>query len=652
MWFSNPLGMWFSNSSGSIGGVSSSLPHAYSLLWSPARFFDHAYWERDTAQETLDPRWRYVEDKLNGARLRHLEYLRSESLRLRAATDIDTLSALLIGRIEFRYTPERPEVQAIFERIWHDEVAALTTIAVRDYLVAGVGGLALTPLGVSALRPELTIAYPNWHHFEWIARLVIIPEHYLEHVLGKKGLSLYRKYQAGRAALRNQDEKEPTNELPSGLPCIEIYDGYKLSYYVNGRLIQTHELGGRYNYFLLVGEERTVDEDYVKMISSGMTASYPHFTSFADYMGLQRIQSYPEDWTENGIELPIGMLERCVRSVYRGYNLYEAHEKLVESILKEALKGRWAFYRFDAFDTESLAFQEFESIFNAIGYHWEDVAKNAPPVQFAGGVTLQDVQIGLRELEQIITSVTGVSPYMLGVVGVTRVASEVVASQQHTNVKLSVQQEKVAQMLARFTRAYQFYLMSLPEEYQRVYMEPVDKPDGLRYVRVGPINKNGFVLPLVEEFDYLDFFSQCRIELAYTGQLSLNERRQNYMQAIQLLGSMLQILMQMGASYQLEPIIDRLLKDFGVDLREVKAPRAHEAEVASSFPTKADGSVLLGSPAIPGETPAGVGLSPDLVLPLLQSGAIPEDALAQYLSPEATQALESLVGNDTLDMEG
>jgi hypothetical protein len=53
-----------------------------------------------------------------------------------------------------------------------------------------------------------------------------------------------------------------------------------------------------------------------------------------------------------------------------------------------------------------------------------------------------------------------------------------------------------------------------------------------------------------------------------------------------------------------------------------------------------------------GETHAGVGLSPDLVLPLLQSGAIPEDTLAQYLSPEATQALESLVGSDTLDMEG
>jgi len=649
--------MRFSNPSGGVSGVSSSLPHAYSLLWSPARFFDHAYWERDTAQENLDPRWRYVEDKLSGARLRHLEYLRSESLRLRAATDIDTLGALLTGRIEFRYTPERLEVQAIFERIWHDDVAALAIIAVRDYLVAGVGGLALTPLGISALRPELTVAYPNWHRFEWIARLVIIPEHYLEHVLGKKGLSLYRKYQAGHAARRNQDEKEPVNELPSGLPCIEIYDGYKLFYYVNGRLVQTHELGGRYNYFLLVGEERTVDEDYVNMVSSGMPASYPYFTSFADYMGLQRTQSYPEDWTEDGIELPVGMLERCVRSVYRGYNLYEAHEKLVESILKEALKGRWAFYRFDAFDTESLAFQEFESLFNAIGYNWEDAYKGSP-VTFAGGVNLQELQIGLRELEQIITSVTGVSPYMLGVVGVTRVASEVVASQQHTNVKLSVQQERVAQMLARFVRAYQFYLASLPEQFQRVYLEPIDTDGQLRYIRLGPVNQNTPYLPMIEEVDYLDFFSRCRIDLAYTGQLSLNERRQNYMQAVQLLGSMLQILMQTGSVYRLEPIIDRLLKDFGVDLREVKQSPAPTMAAPTEMMPASDASagVAMSPPADMLGVP--MGLAPEAatnqqvpleaVLQMLSSGAITEDDALSMLSPESIAQLEQMVQSDTL----
>jgi len=643
--------MRFRNATNSVG-VSADMPHAYSLLWSPDDFFAHVYWEQDSKKKAVDPKWRYVEDKLTGTRLQHLEYLRSESLRLRASTDIDTLAALLSGRVEFRYIPEKPEVQAVFERIWHDEVANLVGIAVRDYLVAGVGGLAITPMGVFNIRPELAVAYPNWHRYEWIARLVIVPEQYLETVLGKRGQALYRRYQAGRA-VNASDHDTAATELPIGLPCIEFYDGYTLRYYVNGREVAAHDLGGRYNYFLLLGEERTVNEDYVRTGSTGeLYAAYPHFTSFMNYMDMQRVQSYLQDWTEDGIELPVGMLERCVRSIYRGYNLYEAHEKLVESILKEALKGRWAFYRFDAFDTESVAFQEFESIFNAIGYHWEDNFKGAPPVQFAGGVNLQELQIGLRELEQIITSVTGVSPYMLGVVGVTRVASEVVASQQHTNVKLSVQQEKVAQMLARFTRAYQFYLMSLPDEYQRVYMEPVDQADGLRYVRIGPVNKNGIILPLIEEFDYLDFFSLCRIELAYTGQLSLNERRQNYMQAIQLLGSMLQILMQMGASYQLEPIIDRLLKDFGVDLREVKAsqpPQSSAGSDVSSMTDMIDPSMFVGGSA---PMPSDMGLSPDLVLPLLQSGAVPEDLLAQYLSPEANQALGTLVGNDTLELEG
>jgi hypothetical protein len=427
---------------------------------------------------------------------------------------------------------------------------------------------------------------------------------------------------------------------------MEIYDGYKLSYYVNGQLVQTHELGGRYNYFLLVGEERTVDEDYVRTSSSEMPAAYPHFTSFVDYIGLQRVQSYPEDWTENGIELPVGMLERCVRSVYRGYNLYEAHEKLVESILKEALKGRWAFYRFDAFDTESLAFQEFESIFNAIGYNWEDAYKG-PPVTFAGGVNLQELQIGLRELEQIITSVTGVSPYMLGVVGVTRVASEVVASQQHTNVKLSVQQERVAQMLARFVRAYQFYLASLPEQFQRVYLEPIDIDGQLRYVRLGPVNQNTPYLPMIEEVDYLDFFSRCRIDLAYTGQLSLNERRRNYMQAVQLLGSVLQILMQTGSVYRLEPIIDRLLKDFGVDLREVKQP---SVSVAGVSPVAVSSPVDTHSvpTSLMTETGANQHVPVETVLQMLNSGAITEDDALSMLSPESIAQLEQMVQGDTL----
>ena len=637
--------MRFRNGS-NTSSVSADMPHAYSLLWSPDDFFAHVYWEQDGKEKPVDPKWRYVEDKLTGTRLQHLEYLRGESLRLRAATDIDTLAALLSGRIEFRYTPEKPEVQAIFERIWQDDVASLVQVAVRDYLVGGVGGLVISPMGVFNIRPELSIAYPNWHRYEWIARLVVIPERYIETVLGKRGQALYRRYQAGRAV--NSSEQDTKPELPVGLPCIEFYDGYTLRYYVNGREVAAHDLGGRYNYFLLLGEERTVNEDYVRTGSTGgLYAAYPHFTSFMNYVDTQRVQSYPQDWTEDGIELPVGMLERCVRSVYRGYNLYEAHEKLVESILKEALKGRWAFYRFDAFDTESVAFQEFESIFNAIGYHWEDNIKGTPPVQFAGGVNLQELQIGLRELEQIITSVTGVSPYMLGVVGVTRVASEVVASQQHTNVKLSVQQERVALMLARFVRAYQFYLASLPDEYQRVYMEPVDMDGQLRYVRLGPINRDTPYLPLIEEVDYLDMFSRCRIELAYTGQLSLNERRQNYMQAIQLLGSMLQILMQMGAVYQLEPIIDRLLKDFGVDLREVKQ-QSPNMQALGGVPDGAAASAETGlPPEVMGLSEPSNGIPLDLALQLLGTQGATPDEIAGMLAPEDAAGLESML-SDTL----
>jgi len=280
------------------------------------------------------------------------------------------------------------------------------------------------------------------------------------------------------------------------------------------------------------------------------------------------------------------------------------------------------------------------------------------PLPLRGGVNLQELQIGLRELEQIITSVTGVSPYMLGVVGVTRVASEVVASQQHTNVKLSVQQERVAQMLARFVRAYQFYLASLPEQFQRVYLEPIDTDGQLQYIRLGPVNQNTPYLPMIEEVDYLDFFSRCRIDLAYTGQLSLNERRQNYMQAVQLLGSMLQILMQTGSVYRLEPIIDRLLKDFGVDLREVKQPPAPTMAAPTGMvpASNAPAGVAMSSPADMLGVPAGLMPEPatnqqvplEAVLQMLSSGAITEDDALSMLSPESIAQLEQMVQSDTL----
>jgi hypothetical protein len=234
----------------------------------------------------------------------------------------------------------------------------------------------------------------------------------------------------------------------------------------------------------------------------------------------------------------------------------------------------------------------------------------------------------------------------------------VVASQQHTNVKLSVQQERVAQMLARFVRAYQFYLASLPEQFQRVYLEPIDVDGQLRYVRLGPVNQNTPYLPLIEEVDYLDFFSRCRIDLAYTGQLSLNERRRNYMQAVQLLGSVLQILMQTGSVYRLEPIIDRLLKDFGVDLREVKQSPMSVMTALSGVAPDSDASAggvvpsSVGTHGVPtnlvSETAANQQVPLETVLQMLNSGAITEDDALSMLSPESIARLEQMVQGDTL----
>jgi hypothetical protein len=152
---------------------------------------------------------------------------------------------------------------------------------------------------------------------------------------------------------------------------------------------------------------------------------------------------------------------------------------------------------------------------------------------------------------------------------------------------------------------------------------------------------------MIEEVDYLDFFSRCRIDLAYTGQLSLNERRRNYMQAVQLLGSVLQILMQTGSVYRLEPIIDRLLKDFGVDLREVKQP---SVSVAGASPVAASSPVDTHSVPtnLMTETGANQHVPVETVLQMLNSGAITEDDALSMLSPESIAQLEQMVQGDTL----
>jgi len=126
--------------------------------------------------------------------------------------------------------------------------------------------------------------------------------------------------------------------------------------------------------------------------------------------------------------------------------------------------------------------------------------------------------------------------------------------------------------------------------------------------------------------------------------LSLNERRQNYMQAVQLLGSVLQILMQMGSVYRLEPIIDRLLKDFGVDLREVKEQQPQQSFMQMPMQSQ---QPLMNAAGVPDNPAASNGIPLDLAVQLLNTGGATPEEVASMLSPEALAELEALP-SDTL----
>jgi len=125
------------------------------------------------------------------------------------------------------------------------------------------------------------------------------------------------------------------------------------------------------------------------------------------------------------------------------------------------------------------------------------------------------------------------------------------------------------------------------------------------------------------------------------------------MQAVQLLANMLQILMQMGSVYRLEPIIDRLLKDFGVDLREVKQSSASAGVMptsnASTDVAASSSAGILGVPTnLTPESGANQHVPLETVIQMLNSGAITEDDALSMLSPESLEQLEQMVQGDTL----
>lgn len=515
-----------------------------------------------SSEEPSRPYWeRWVRDRIaNQARLHHVLYLRRESERMRATIDLDVLTALMLGRIEFRYTPDNARVRAVFERIYHAIAAPLWEIAFRDFLIAGVGGIGISLLGVRPLRPELTVAYPNWHRPRWTGTLIPL------HLNTARRLfkhPVWAQYQRQKNLSKTEDAFVEDRAM---VVVLEVMDDQNVFYYFGDVLLKQIPREARYGHFLFIGDERPLSQTLTRHVDSSQ--GYGEYRRQRELLNAGTYYVFDKD--PDTIDFPVGMLEKCVRTQYRGYNLYEAHERLTESFLKESLKGRYALYQFDVFDEDSQSFHEFEEIFHAIGYNNPEPAKT-PPITFLGGVSMQEIQVGLREVENALAAITGVNPYMLGQVGVTKVASEVVAMQQSTNLKLQAMHEQVARTLDPFVRAFHLYLMMLPESNQVLIIEPYETPDGQqRYVAVGTVGSEFSSSLPIDFVSYDDFLSECRIELAYTGHVSLIERRQNYMNALNLLTSILPIAAQYGVQYNVPALIERILSDLGVDLRELR----------------------------------------------------------------------------------
>lgn len=619
-------------------------PAEFSLLFDP-RWAARAFTSPDRPEEkndTLTEGLCWIRERIvNTERINHALYLRRESMRMRATSDLDTLCALLLGRIEFRYTPDHPLVQTVFERIYHHVAHSLWEIALRDYLTLGVGGVALSPLGVQPIRPELACAYPNWHRPRWSARVVPIHYETARNLFPNPIWARVRAEHAPESSNTSRPrrvQRDPLIDQDDVCPILEVMHADRIEYYYSGQRIGERRREARYGHFLIVGEERTLHT--MEGLIPDSSLGYRAFREA--YEQTKRDYYYRSEHDPAWLDFPIGTIERAVRTRYRGYNLYEAHEKVTEALMKEVLKGRYALYQFDIFDEDSEVFHEFEEIYNAIGYNSPEPTTK-PPITFLGGINLPEIQIGLREIEGLLTTITGVNPYMLGQVGVTKVASEVVAMTQQTNLKLQQFHEAVARTLEPFIRAFQLYLIQLPRENQTLIVEPYDREDGARYAIIGnatdAMRENPFYQQVADFYDYEQLFSQTRIELAYTGHVSLMERRQNYMQALQLLGSMMQVLMQTGQVYQLAPLVDRILRDLGVDVNALKpaptptpTPTPTPAASGSTLPPELDAILGASAPLPLGASPT----EPPVSIPPLSELDLSERLLSD---PEMIEAI-------------
>jgi len=80
-----------------------------------------------------------------------------------AADIVAVLEAALIGRVDLRVDPDDPVSDQLITLLYNRHLHPLVREAVRDFVVCGWGGIAITPFGPARLKPEHSVAGHCWY---------------------------------------------------------------------------------------------------------------------------------------------------------------------------------------------------------------------------------------------------------------------------------------------------------------------------------------------------------------------------------------------------------------------------------------------------------------------------------------------------------
>jgi len=538
-------------------------------------------------------------------------YFRKESLRPYGRILLNVLTALMVGRVDFRVRPDSGQydlVKEVYTKLFQRYLYPLIRIAVSDYFICGLGGVSMTPMGLAPLRPENVFAFPSFHDPLFTIRMFICDWNVAKEIFNHPSL----KDEPPPIGVEHDKTKgrHGNSILFSQTPAVVLLEKVSRTkieyYYGNNKLLEMRRPHG-YGHFLLVGDPRDIDYGYSPHVMLERAVTLEELAGDPTggmYWVSERAHAF--------CELPVGLIEQLVSHFAYGYNLLEAHQRLIEAIYMRTTRSNVCAIRADLINAEDPNAQDFVDYYKPIFLMGGEAGTGAP-IQFLDVVSLPEIQAGLREIENQITAITGITPYMMGLSGISDVASEIVVMQSQANARINHIHSYLVRWLGEVVDQFGLYLAKLKPEYQEP-LTAYDVSSGQKVV-VGGVPDQISATPVI---DYSQLFGRYYIEPTLVGEITNINRRNELMQALQLTMQILPILAQMGGEiYDVKAITDHILKTFNIDPGQITLSLAHQGAPGAA------GGGATATPAMPPQpVPSAVPEptnDPDAAMPVGQT---------------------------------